>query len=160
MDDLIHPEDIDELVKKSAESAKAKFAGVIAIPLSILKTWPRENLVALRDDIEQIVPRHSLKDLNLEKEMVEQLSVAKRLQDNTLNNPNITPNQKAQVLNATASAISALVKMQVDLKRDEQLKRMEAALMKAVATMDDAARSVFFDTYEQLAITEGVEIDG
>lgn len=156
MDDLIHPEDIDELVKKSAESAKAKFAGVIAIPLSILKTWPRENLVALRDDIEQIVPRHSLKDLNLEKEMVEQLSVAKRLQDDTLDAPDVAPNQKAQVLNATASAISALVKMQIDLELATQLRTMEEALVESLQILPEEARDAYFASYERIARGKGL----
>lgn len=156
MDDLIHPEDIDELVKKSAESAKAKFAGVSAIPLSVLKTWPRENLVALRDDIEQIVPRHSLKDLNLEKEMVEQLSVAKRLQDDTLDDPDVAPNQKAQVLNATASTISALVKMQIDLELATQLRAMEEALVESLQLLPEEARHTYFEAYERLATAKGL----
>jgi hypothetical protein len=92
--------------------------------------------------------------------MVQQLQVAKDLQDETLSDTDTPANQKAQVLNATASAIQQLVKMQVDLQRDEQLKRMESALLKAVATLTPETQSVFFDTYQQLAITEGVDVDG
>ena len=117
----------------------------------------------MKAQIEEKLPQskgNKLKDIDLEEEMVAQLTVTKELQDDVLGDPDIPANQKAQVINATASAIQQLVRMQVDLKRDEQLKRMEAALMKAVALMGDAEKAVFFDTYEQLALTEGVEVDG
>lgn len=121
---------------------------------------PDHQLRMLRASIDAKLPRDSLKDVNLEAEMVQQLAITKRLQDETLDNYDIPANQKAQVINAMAGAIQQLVRMQVDLKRDEQLKRMEAALLKAVATLEPEARELFFDTYEQLAITEGVDING
>ena len=128
-----------------------------------IDTLTQADLRKLKAQIEEKLPQskgNKLKDIDLEEEMVAQLTVTKELQDDVLGDPDIPANQKAQVINATASAIQQLVRMQVDLKRDEQLKRMEAALMKAVALMGDAEKAVFFDTYEQLALTEGVEVDG
>lgn len=150
MSHIYYPEDqpsAPESVEKSLEN----------ISLSGL---PPHHLRILRSRIDELLPRDTLKDVNLEAEMVQQLAAAKDLQTRTLEHFDTPANQKAQVLNATTSAIQQLVRMQVDLKRDEQLKRMEAALLKAVATLDPAAQALFFDAYEQLAIAEGVDTNG
>lgn len=104
------------------------------------------------------LPQNSLNGLNLEAEMVTQLRVVKNLQDEVIHDSEIPANQRAQVASQVASVLQQLVKMQVDLKRDEQLKRLENALLKAVATLPQDSQEVFFDTYRELAITEGVEV--
>lgn len=105
------------------------------------------------------LPQNSLNGLNLEAEMVTQLRVVKNLQDEVIHDSEIPANQRAQVASQVASVLQQLVKMQVDLKRDEQLKRLENALLKAVATLPQDSQEVFFDTYRELAITEGVEVN-
>jgi hypothetical protein len=105
------------------------------------------------------LPQNSLNGLNLEAEMVSQLGVVKNLQDEVIHDGEIPANQRAQVAGQVASVLQQLVKMQVDLKRDEQLKRLENALLKAVATLPQDSQEVFFDTYRELAITEGVEVN-
>ena len=149
-DDIIYPEDLVAQIKNKSPQ-------VNHIPISTLKTWPKENLVAIRDAIDRILPHKSLSDLNLEEEAVAQLRVTKTLQSDIIDDPDIPANQKAQVINATASAIQNLVRMQVDLKRDEQLKRMEHALLKAISTLPSDTQNDFFKTYELLAISAGVD---
>lgn len=105
------------------------------------------------------LPQNSLNGLNLEAEMVTQLRVVKNLQDEVIHDSEIPANQRAQVASQVASVLQQLVKMQVDLKRDEQLKRLENALLKAVATLPQDSQEAFFDTYRELAITEGVEVN-
>lgn len=129
-------------------------------PPPYVDTLSQEQLRALRDQIDAKLPAGSLKSLNLETELVTQYQRVLNLQDKVLRDSDVPANQRAQVAGAVGSALQHLIKMQIDLKRDEQLKRMEAALLKAVATLDSEAKLLFFDTYEQLALTEGVDVDG
>lgn len=129
-------------------------------PPPYVDTLDYDQLRELRDQIDAKLPADSLKSLNLETELVTQYQRVLNLQDKVLRDSDVPANQRAQVAGQVASTLQHLIKMQIDLKRDEQLKRMEAALLKAVATLDDEAKLLFFNTYEQLALTEGVDVDG
>lgn len=129
-------------------------------PPPYVDTLDYDQLRELRDQIDAKLPADSLKSLNLETELVTQYQRVLNLQDKVLQDSDVPANQRAQVAGQVASTLQHLIKMQIDLKRDEQLKRMEAALLKAVATLDDEAKLLFFNTYEQLALTEGVDVDG
>ena len=118
-----------------------------------------EEMVALKDlldaqDMEEN-RMHSLGDINLEHELMSQYAKVKKLQTDVLIDDSVPANQRAQVANAVASTLQQLIKMQVDLQRDERLKKIEGALLEAVALLPDEARDLFFTEYEKIAKTKG-----
>ena len=120
-----------------------------------LEDMTRPQLEFLHSEIGKLLPRRTLSAINLEDELLSQFSKIKQLQDDTMSDDEIPPNQRAQVAGQVAATLQQLIKMQVDLQRDEQMKKMEAALLEALNYLTDEARDVFFAEYSQLAEKTG-----
>jgi len=120
-----------------------------------LKTMPERELRKLRSEIDRLLPKSSLEGLNLEEELVEQFHTVKRLQDDVLMDSGVPPNQRAQVAGQVASTLQKLIDCQIDMKRDERLKKIEGALLDAIATLPDAAKDAFFVEYAKIAEARG-----
>ena len=120
-----------------------------------LDTMTHDELRELRDEIDRRLPEDSLDSLNLEKELVGQYRAVKRLQDDVLMDDEIPPNQRSQVAGQVASTLQQLVKMQVDLKQGEQMKRMEAAFLDAIEDVDEDVKAKFFANYDVIATNKG-----
>lgn len=114
-----------------------------------LENLGAEELWALRQRIDEILPPGKLKDLDLAHELVLQLKIAQKLQEETLADMDTPANQKSQVLNAVAGAIQAISKLQVELYDSERLKRIEACLIETVGILDPADQEAFFERYER-----------
>ena len=114
-----------------------------------------DELRALRDEIDRRLPEDSLDTLNLEKELVGQYRSVKRLQDDVIMDDEIPPNQRSQVAGQVASTLQQLVKLQVDLKQGEQMKRMESAFLDAIEDLEESAKAKFFATYDVIATNKG-----
>lgn len=110
-----------------------------------------EELLALRAEIDARLPARGLSDMNLEGELVRQYYQVKALQAEVLVDYETPANQKAQVSNAVAGTLQQLVKMQTDLKRDEQLKLIEIALLEAIEDLPQDKKDGFFVRYEKIA---------
>lgn len=116
---------------------------------------PPEELRALRAEIDRVLPPSTMDSLNLESELVEQFLQVKGLQSIALNNSEIPLNQRSQLAGQVAGTLGQLVKMQIDLQRDERLKKIEFALIEAVQTLPDEAKERFFVEYEKIALRVG-----
>ena len=110
-----------------------------------------EDLIRLHASIEAKLPPAELGSMNLERELVMQYRRILALQEDVLTDDDVPANQRAQVSNAVAATLQQLVKMQVDLGREEQMKRMETALLEAVETLPNAEKDLFFQRYEEIA---------
>jgi hypothetical protein len=113
------------------------------------------DLLTLRGEIDRALPAVALRDLNLETELVLQFMHVKELQAQVMESDGVPANQLAQVASQVTSTLQALVKMQTDVGRDEQLKRIEDALLEAVSTLPDDEREEFFNRYEKIAARKG-----
>lgn len=122
---------------------------------SSLKSLSTEELWSLRTRIDEILPPDKLKDLDLAHELVLQLKIAQKLQEETLADLDTPANQKSQVLNAVAGAIQAISKLQVELYDSERLKRIEACLITSIKDLPVDVQQRFMDLYE--AALGGVE---
>ena len=118
------------------------------VDASGLEHLTENQLLELREDIDALLPARLLRDINLEVELVRQLSVAMKLQLETLEDQNCPANQKSQVLNAAAAAISALGKLQIDLHSSERLKEIESILIECLQELPTDAQEKFFIAYE------------
>lgn len=114
------------------------------------------HLRILRASIDAKLPRDSLKDVNLESELVAQYRRVLDLQEDTLSNYDIPANQKAQVAAQVASTLQQLIKLQVDLDLATKLRLMEEALVESLQLLPEDARHTYFEAYERLAAAKGL----
>ena len=126
-------------------------------PKDPLSSLTPSELRRLRSEVDKLLPQsEGLNDLNLETELVDQYNLVKQLQSTAINDDDIPLNQRSQLAGQVASTLAQLVKMQVDLKRDERLKKIEALLLEAITTLPDDVRDKFFAEYEDMAKVKGV----
>ena len=115
-----------------------------------LDGMPLDQLLELRNQIEQRLPAKDLKDLDLGRELVLQVLALQRLQADVINDDDTPANQRAQVANSLSSALSNLVKVQGDVHTSERFKRVELALVGAVSLLPVEAQHAFFDEYARV----------
>lgn len=109
------------------------------------------ELLALRDKIDAKLPATSLKDLDVEKEVLLQYVRVRELQEATTVALDVPTNQRAQVANAVANTLKEIVKMREKVYNSEQFRKMEASLAKALRTLPEEAQKVFYEAYERAA---------
>lgn len=107
-----------------------------------------DQLLALRTDIDGLLPVKHLKDLNLQQELVLQLLSIQRLQNDAIADEDVPSNQKAQVAGHVASALATLGKLQVEVYNSERLKKIEAVLIEVLKTLPTEAQEAFLTGYE------------
>ena len=107
-----------------------------------------QDLLELRAKIDAHLPATSLKDMNLEEELVIQFQTAKALQTSVING-NEEANKKSQTLNACAAALQNLIKMQAEYHTAERLKNIETRLIKALDKVPREYLVDFFEWYEK-----------
>lgn len=112
------------------------------------------DLLAMRAAIDAQLPARALSEINVDEELVTQLLVAKELQSQVLDDPDVPSNQRAQVVNAVGSIIDQLTKAQERYYNAERFKRIEAILIKALAKLPTDVAEDFIDHYEKLIKAE------
>ena len=113
-----------------------------------LKGLSLEDLLDLRARIEPLLPATSLQDIDLQRELVLQVSVLQQLQTSTHGDDTVAPNQMAQVSNSLSSALANLVRVQNNVYTSERLKKIEVILIQALNNLPLQAQEEFFAAYE------------
>lgn len=98
----------------------------------------------------------NLNEINLEEEILLAYAKVKDLLDTTLLDEITPANQKAQVVNSLTGTLGQVIKMQIDLRREEKFKLMESLLIEALKTLPEQQRNEFFVEYERLAGKSGL----
>lgn len=117
-----------------------------------LQTMTHDELMALKELLDNSMVEKSLKDLNLEHELLTQYARVKRLQEDVLNDDSVPANQRAQVAGAVASTLQQLIKMQVEFSTSERFKAIEALMIKAMRKLPKDVAEEFLAEYERLEI--------
>jgi hypothetical protein len=115
---------------------------------SDLAKMSEEDLLILRGQIDERL-QVELKHINLTEELGLQYRQGQALLKDAQDDPEIPPNQRAQVYNSVASMLDKIIKLQGEVYSQERLKKYEAAFLKAASIMDATARAAFFDLYEE-----------
>lgn len=123
---------------------------------SALKEMPVQELRKVMAMIEELLPGQKVKSLDLEDELMQQYDKTKDLMDSCISDPDIAPNQKAQVANSVVSTLGHLVKLQEDLRLQQTLKLMESTLIDVIKTLPQEAKDGFFMEYEERAKKAGL----
>lgn len=119
------------------------------------------GLLELRAKIEEKLPIKSLEDVNLVRESLTQLQMAKSLQAAANERESGVPmNQRSQVQNSLSGIITTLAKVQMDLYTSERIKRVQSAVVKVVKQLPKASQELFFDMLEnELKAAETAEAE-
>lgn len=130
-----------------------------AVPLTLrdqLLSMSEEDLRVLQDTLDELLPNQTVKELNLEDELMQQYKKTKRLMDEIANDLDIPPNQKSQVANSVVTTLTQLRNLQEDLRVQEGLKLTESVLMDMLQTMPEDFKAEFFEEYEARAMKVGL----
>ena len=122
---------------------------------TLLDMTPKE-LRTLRSMIDELLPEQTVRDLNLEDELLQQYNKTKQLMDDCIGDPEVAPNQKAQVANSVVSTLGALVKLQEDLRIAQTMKLMDATFIEVIKTAPQEIKDAFFEEYESKARKVGL----
>ncbi len=106
------------------------------------------ELLELRAEIDQLLPARSLTDLNMERELVIQLTAVQNLQREVLRDQNTPANQKAQTANAVAAVLQTLAKLQTEVFTSERLKQVETLLIETLQQLPVDSQEAFIAAYE------------
>lgn len=109
-----------------------------------------DELLELRSRIDLRLPARSLRDVDIEKELVIQFLTVQGLQTRVLLDDEVAANQQAQVVNALTAALSNLSKLQNETYTSERLKRVEMCLVDALKLLPLEAQEEFLHKYEML----------
>jgi len=121
-----------------------------------LLSMSEKDLRTLQDLLKELLPEQSVKELNLEDELLQQYTKTKRLMNEVLEDLDVAPNQKAQVANSVVGTLGQLVKLQEDLKLQEAMKLMESTLIDVIKTLPQDVKDEFFEVYEAQAKKVGL----
>jgi len=110
-----------------------------------------DALLRLRGEIDARLPAKSLKELNLEEELVVQFLAVKSLQMSVIDDSSTPANQKAQVASQVATTLQHLVKMQSEYHTAERFKVIENLMVKYMKRLPLNVAEAFLEEYEQLA---------
>ena len=122
-----------------------------------LKKMNTDELWGIKREVDALLGVDvTLKELNLENELVNQYYKIRSLMDSVSTDPDIPANQRAQVSNSVVTTLGQLVKLQEDLKKQEMLKIMEGALIEVVKILPTKSQNDFFEEYERIAKKAGL----
>lgn len=114
-----------------------------------ISLYDQGELLALRDRIDGLLPPMTMASMNLEEAIVRQFMTVKELQNKVLSG-NDEPNKKASVVNACASALQTLAKLQIELHTAERFKAIENLMIKHVKALPLEQAQKFMDDYANL----------
>lgn len=115
-----------------------------------LDEFTTQELMVLRDRLEQRLPSSEMDDMDLSKELVVQYHRIKALQTEAMNDKYEQLQKKSSVANACLSSLNALVRMQVELHTAERFKAIEALMVKYVKMLPKHVAEQFLSAYERL----------
>lgn len=107
-----------------------------------------DELLQLRAEIDFRLPARALTDLNMERELVIQLTTVQNLQREVLRDQSVQANQKAQTANAVAASLQTLAKLQTEIFTSERLKQVESLLIETLQELPTEAQEAFIAKYE------------
>lgn len=102
-----------------------------------LDQYSDEELLTIRAMIDDRLPVTKLKHINLQEESVIQYMQSRKLLNDVMSDPEIPPNQKAQVNNSVQANLTALDRMQKSTYTQERNKQLEYIVVNLVNELPD-----------------------
>lgn len=111
---------------------------------------PVNLLIQYYDEIRQHLPETSLKDINLEEQLLLQFHVIRTLQAKALEDDEVPMQQRVQAANAGAAILKALVDMQERVYTTERYKAIENLLIRLLNKQPEEFSVAFLTEYEKV----------
>lgn len=113
---------------------------------------PVAVLIQHMNEIRQHLPPLSIKDMDMEQEMLLQFHSVRALQDQIIDDDELPLNQRAAIINATTSSLTKLADLQEQIYTSERFKRVENVLVRALSKLPEDVASQFLDDYEAVLL--------
>lgn len=144
-----------ENLQKSHENAQIsaenqQFEAVSADLSADLSKRPIHELLAMRRRIDDVLPPRTLKQMNLEEELLLLYHQSKALLNDVVAEQGVPANQKAQVANTCAANLKELARLQLDVYKSERMKVIEQALVVMLKRLPEDQREIFVNEYERV----------
>ena len=111
------------------------------------------QLVAWRDEITRLLPATTLKDLDLEEELLLQYHTIRELQGKVLNDESLPLNQRAQVANTVGNTLIRLEELQRQVYTQERFKAIEGLVIRHMSRQSEEVVTAFMEDYEKVLRT-------
>lgn len=115
-----------------------------------LEDLSHDDLRALRDQINAILPDESLSGMDMTTELMNQYRRVLKLQRDCLEDLEVPPNQKAQVAAQVKSTLGDLVRMQTEFYTSQRMRNIENLLIKYMKSLSLKEAKAFLEEYEAL----------
>jgi hypothetical protein len=109
-----------------------------------------EELIRHYDAIKKHLPSTSLKDVNLEEELLLQFHTLRKLQSDVLGDEEFPLNQRAQVANTVGATLDRLVEAQEKVYSQERFKALENLLVRHIRKLPEEVAEAWLNDYETL----------
>lgn len=119
-----------------------------------LEDLSHDDLRALRDQINAMLPEESLSGMDMTTELMNQYRRVLKLQRDCMEDLEVPPNQKAQVAAQVKSTLGDLVRMQTEFYTSERFRSIENLLIKYMKTLPIEMAKTFLAEYERLGAAD------
>lgn len=113
------------------------------------KALPMEDLIRFRDEITACLPPLTLRDMDMEQELLLQYHALRALQNDVISDSETAVNQKAQVANSVSATLAKIADLQETLYDSERLKRIEKILISCLDQLPIPVSEAFLTKYEE-----------
>jgi ElaB/YqjD/DUF883 family membrane-anchored ribosome-binding protein len=140
--------------KKLAMMKQSLGGGGHHIDEDTLEDLSHDDLRALRDQINAMLPDESLSGMDMTTELMNQYRRVLKLQRDCMEDLEVPPNQKAQVAAQVKSTLGDLVRMQTEFYTSERFRSIENLLIKYMKTLPIEMAKTFLAEYERLGAAD------
>jgi ElaB/YqjD/DUF883 family membrane-anchored ribosome-binding protein len=140
--------------EKKLAMMKQSLGGGHHIDEDTLEDLSHDDLRALRDQINAMLPDESLSGMDMTTELMNQYRRVLKLQRDCMEDLEVPPNQKAQVAAQVKSTLGDLVRMQTEFYTSERFRSIENLLIKYMKTLPIEMAKTFLAEYERLGAAD------
>lgn len=140
--------------EKKLAMMKQSLGGGHHIDEDTLEDLSHDDLRALRDQINAMLPEESLSGMDMTTELMNQYRRVLKLQRDCMEDMEVPPNQKAQVAAQVKSTLGDLVRMQTEFYTSERFRSIENLLIKYMKTLPIEMAKTFLAEYERLGAAD------
>lgn len=129
---------------------------------ALLRAMSLEELLDLRQRVDNLLPPRAISEINMEEELLLQLASLRALSnkiagvgssdDGEGGVVGVPLNQRAQLANSITTVLKSLIDRQVEVFSSERFKRIENLLIRHLRRQDGEFAKAFLDEYEQIIV--------
>jgi hypothetical protein len=116
----------------------------------VFKGLPITDLVKYHDEIRALLPPLTLKEIDLEGELLMQFHATRSVQNEVFQDDEVPVNQRAQIANTVGTTLNRLAELQTSIYTSERFKRIENLLVRTLKALPEDQALKFLESYEKI----------